>query len=155
MSKTTNLTENEESAGFHLAMKALGTLHRWLYRASGGKVGKTFFGSPVLLLTTTGRKTGRSRTWPLTYLGDEVNGFVVAAAYGGQPRHPAWYHNLQANPQVVVQHGEQTLTMIAEVAEGDERSRLWRRLTEAYPAYADYQRKTERQIPVVVLRQKP
>jgi deazaflavin-dependent oxidoreductase (nitroreductase family) len=77
----------------------------------------------------------------------------VAASYGGQPKHPGWYLNLRANPNVVVQLGEQTHTMIAEVAEGDERSRLWRRLTEAYPAYADYQRKTERQIPVVVLRQ--
>ena len=77
----------------------------------------------------------------------------MSAAYGGQPKHPAWYHNLRANPRAVVQYGEQTLTMIAEVAEGDERSRLWARLTEAYPAYADYQRKTERQIPVVVLRQ--
>jgi deazaflavin-dependent oxidoreductase (nitroreductase family) len=153
MSKTINPTENQESSGFHIAMKILGTLHRWLYRASRGKLGKTFSGSPILLLTTTGRKTGRSRTWPLTYLREEGNHFVVAAAYGGQPTHPAWYHNLRANPRVVVQHGEQTLTMIAEVAEGDERSRLWARLTEAYPAYADYQRKTERQIPVVVLRQ--
>ena len=77
----------------------------------------------------------------------------MSAAYGGQPNHPAWYLNLRANSRVTVQHGEQTRAMIAEVAEGDERSRLWSRLTEAYPAYADYQRKTKRQIPVVVLRQ--
>jgi deazaflavin-dependent oxidoreductase (nitroreductase family) len=153
MSKMTNRSEDQGSSGFHIAMKVLGTLHRWLYRASGGKLGKTFFGSPVLLLTTTGRKTGRSRTWPLTYLHDGGGRFVVSAAYGGQPKHPAWYLNLRANPHVAAQLGEQTHTMIAEVAEGDERSRLWSRLTEAYPAYADYQRKTERQIPVVVLRQ--
>ena len=77
----------------------------------------------------------------------------MSAAYGGQPNHPAWYLNLRANSRVTVQHGEQTRAMIAEVAEGDERSRLWSRLIEAYPAYADYQRKTERQIPVVVLRE--
>ena len=153
MNKMTNPTEEQESSGFHIAMKVLGTLHRWLYRASGGKLGKTFFGSPVLLLTTIGRKTGRSRTWPLTYLHDKRGHFVVSAAYGGQPKHPAWYLNLRANPRVAVQDGEQTRAMIAEVAEGDERSRLWSRLTEAYPAYADYQRKTKRQIPVVVLRQ--
>ena len=153
MNKMTSRTEKQESSGFHIAMKVLGTLHRWLYRASGGKLGKTFFGSPILLLTTIGRKTGRSRTWPLTYLHDKGGRFVVSAAYGGQPKHPAWYLNLRANPHVAVQHGEQTRAMIAEVAEGDERSRLWSRLTEAYPAYAGYQQKTERQIPVVVLRQ--
>ena len=153
MSKTTKRAEDQESSGIRIAMKVLGTLHRWSYRASGGKLGKTFFGSPILLLTTIGRKTGRSRTWPLTYLHDEGGRFVVSAAYGGQPKHPAWYLNLRANSRVTVQHGEQTRAMIAEVAEGDERSRLWSRLIEAYPAYADYQRKTERQIPVVVLRE--
>jgi deazaflavin-dependent oxidoreductase (nitroreductase family) len=153
MSETTNQTHDQQSSGFRLAMKVLGTLHRWLYRASGGKLGKTFFGSPILLLTTTGRKTGRSRTWPLTYLQDEGGSFIVAASNGGQPKHPGWYLNLRANPHVVVQHGEQTYAMIAEVAKGDERLRLWSRLIEAYPAYADYQRKTERQIPIVVLRQ--
>jgi deazaflavin-dependent oxidoreductase (nitroreductase family) len=153
MSKPTNHTEHRESPGFRIAMKVLGTLHRWLYRASDGRLGKTFFGSPILLLTTTGRKTGRSRTWPLTYLHDEGDRFIVIASNGGQPKHPAWYLNLRANPHVIVQHGEQTRAMIAQAAEGDERARLWSRVVEEYPAYADYQRKTERQIPVVVLRQ--
>jgi deazaflavin-dependent oxidoreductase (nitroreductase family) len=153
MSKTTNQIKDQGSSGFRIAMKVLGTLHRWLYRVSGGKLGKAFFGSPILLLTTTGRKTGSSRTWPLTYLQDERGRFIVAAAYGGQPKHPAWYLNLRANPYVAVQHGGQTRAMVAEVAEGEKRSQLWSRLIEAYPAYADYQRKTERQIPVVVLRQ--
>ncbi len=152
MSKTTDQIEGGHSSGFRLAMKVLGTLHRWLYRASGGKLGKTFFGSPILLLTTTGRKTGRSRTWPLTYLQGEGGCFIVAAAYGGQPKHPAWYLNLRANPYVAIQHGERTWGMIAEVAQGEERSQLWSRLIEAYPAYGEYQRKTDRQIPVVVLR---
>ena len=153
MSKTTSRIEHRESSGFRIVMKVLGTLHRWLYRASGGKLGKTFFGSPILLLTTTGRKTRQSRTWPLTYLHDEGEHFIVVASNGGQPKHPAWYLNLQANPYVVVQHGEQTRAMIARVAEGDERARLWSRVVEKYPAYAGYQRKTERQIPVVLLGQ--
>src|SRR3712207_8064967 len=123
MSKMAYQTEDQGSSGFRIAIKVLGTLHRWLYRASGGKLGKMFFCSPVLLLTTTGRKTGRSQTWPLTYLHDGEDRFVVAAAYGGQPNHPAWYLNLRANPHVAVQLGEQTRAMIAEVAEGDERSR--------------------------------
>ena len=79
----------------------------------------------------------------------------MAAAYGGQPKQPAWYLNLRANPYVAIQHGERTWGMIAEVAQGEERSQLWTRLIEAYPAYAEYQRKTKRQIPVVVLRQTP
>lgn len=153
MSETSNRTEDRQSSGFRVAMKVLGTLHRWLYRASGGKLGKTFFGSPILLLTTTGRKTGRSRTWPLTYLHGEGGSFIVAASNGGQPTHPGWYLNLRANPHVLVQHGEQIHAMIAEVAKGDERLRLWSHLIEAYPAYAGYQRKTKRQIPIVVLRQ--
>ncbi len=152
MSKTTNRIEDQQSSSFRIAMKVLGTLHRSLYRVSGGKLGKTFFGSPILLLTTTGRKTGSSRTWPLTYLQDDRGRFIVAASYGGQPTHPAWYLNLRTDPHVVVQHGKQTRAMVAEVAKGEERSRLWSRIVEAYPAYAEYQRKTERQIPIVVLR---
>ena len=118
MSKTTSRIEHRESSGFRIAMKVLGTLHRWLYRASGGNLGKTFFGSPILLLTTTGRKTGQSRTWPLTYLQDEGERFIVVASNGGQPKHPTWYLNLQANPHVIVQRGEQVRAIIARVAKG-------------------------------------
>ena len=118
MSKTTSRIEHRESSGFRIAMKVLGTLHRWLYRASSGKLGKTFFGSPILLLTTTGRKTGQSRTWPLTYLQDEGERFIVVASNGGQPKHPTWYLNLQANPHVIVQRGEQVRAIIARVAKG-------------------------------------
>ncbi len=152
MSKTTDRNEHRQSSGFHIAMKILGTLHRLLYRASGGKLGKTFFGSPILLLTTIGRKTGRPRTWPLTYLAEGEH-LIVIASNGGQPNHPAWYLNLRANPRVSVQLGERNYTMIAQTAKGDERARLWSRVVEEYPAYAEYQKKTDRQIPVVVLRQ--
>jgi F420H(2)-dependent quinone reductase len=150
MGKTPSETERQGSGGFRIAMKVLGTIHRTLYRASNGKLGRTFFGSPVLLLTTTGRKTGRPRTWPLSYLpeGDQL---IVLAANGGQPNHPAWYLNLRANPRVNVQIRDQTRALIARPVEGDERERLWSRAVREYPAYEGYQRKTDRRIPVVTL----
>lgn len=132
-------------------MKILGTIHSGLYRASGGKLGRTFFGSPILLLTTTGRKTGRLRTWPLRYL-PEGDRLIVIASNGGQPNHPAWYLNLRANPRVGVQLEDQKSAMLAQTAEGDERARLWSRVVREYPAYADYQRKTDREIPIAILR---
>jgi F420H(2)-dependent quinone reductase len=152
MSKGTDRIEHRKSSGFRLVMKVLGTVHRWIYRVSEGKLGKTFFGSPVLLLTTTGRRTGQPRTWPLTYL-PEGERLIIIASNGGQPNHPAWYLNLRATPQVSVQLRDRVRTMIAQTTEGDERARLWSRVVEEYPAYAEYQRKTDRQIPVVVLRQ--
>jgi deazaflavin-dependent oxidoreductase (nitroreductase family) len=151
MSETRKETGRQGSIGFRITMKVLGAIHRWLYRVSSGKWGQTFFGSPILLLTTTGRRTGRPRTWPLTYL-PEGDRFIVIASNGGQPNHPAWYLNLRANPQVSVQLGDRTSVMIAQTAEGDERTWLWSRVVEEYPAYAGYQQKTDRQIPVVVLR---
>ncbi len=151
MSEATNETERQGTAGFRIAMKILGTIHRTLYHASGGKLGKTFFGSPILLLTTTGRKTGRPWTWPLTYLPDGDR-LVVIASNGGQPNHPSWYLNLRADPRVSVQLGDQTRAMIAQTIEGEERARLWSRTVREYPAYVGYQQKTDREIPVVILR---
>ena len=150
MGSTSKEIGHQTSTGFRTTMKVLGTIHRWLYRASGGKWGRTFFGSPILLLTTTGRITGRSRTWPLTYL-SEGDHLIVIASNGGQPTHPSWYLNLLANPRVDVQLGERTQEMIARAAEGDERTQLWTRVVQEYPAYASYQRKTTREMPVVVL----
>jgi F420H(2)-dependent quinone reductase len=152
MDETSKGSGRQGSVGFRFAMKGLGTIHRTVYRASDGKMGKTFFGSPILLLTTTGRKTRQPRTWPLTYL-QEANRLIVLAANGGQPNHPAWYLNLRANPRVSVQLGNETRLMIAQTAEGDERARVWSRAAREYPAYEDYQRKTNRQIPVVILRE--
>ena len=151
MSETRQETRHQGSMGFRITIKIIGAIHRWLYRGSGGKWGQTFFGSPILLLTTTGRRTGQPRTWPLTYL-PEGERLIVIASNGGQPNHPAWYLNLRATPQVSVQLGDRVRTMVAQTAEGDERARLWSRVVEEYPAYAGYQRKTDRQIPVVVLR---
>ena len=132
-------------------LKVIGTLHRLLYRCSVGRIGGTLRGGPVLLLTTTGRKTGRQRTWPLCYLitGDDL---VLVASAGGVPRHPAWYLNLRANPRVSIQLGDRTRTMVARTAEGTERARLWERAVRRYPVCAAYQRKSGRQIPVLILR---
>jgi deazaflavin-dependent oxidoreductase (nitroreductase family) len=136
--------------GFHFAMRVIGTIHRTLYGASNGTLGKTFFGSPVLLLTTTGRRTRRPRTWPISYL-REGDRFIVLAANGGQPNHPSWYLNLEANPRASVQLGDETRLMIARTAEGDKRTTLWLRTVKDYPAYDQYQQKTDRKIPVVIL----
>jgi deazaflavin-dependent oxidoreductase (nitroreductase family) len=109
-----------------------------------------YFGSPVLLLTTTGRRTRRPRTWPISYL-REGDRFIVLAANGGQPNHPSWYLNLEANPRASVQLGDETRLMIARTAEGDKRTTLWLRAVKDYPAYDQYQQKTDRKIPVVIL----
>ncbi len=134
-----------------LAMKLASRLHRPLYRATGGRVGRSVRGMPTLLLTTTGRKTGRPRTWPVGYVEDGENLVVVASA-GGVTTHPAWYLNLRQHPEVAVQIGNRTRTMRAETAGPAERARLWARITARYPFFARYQAGLGREIPVVVLR---
>jgi F420H(2)-dependent quinone reductase len=136
---------------WRLIGKGMTGTHAAIYRASGGKLAGRMFNSPVLLLITTGRKTGRERTTPLLYLGDGKN-LVVVASVGGAPRHPDWYWNLKANPEARVQLQERTLRVSAQEAEGEEKRRLWRRVVQMYPPYEDYQRRTEREIPVFVLR---
>jgi F420H(2)-dependent quinone reductase len=138
--------------GARTALKLIGTVHRALYRWSNGRLGGRLRGGPVLLLTTTGRTTGQERTWPLSYLplDDEV---VLIASAHGSPSQPAWYRNLRAHPLVRVQQGGTTQTMISRVAQGTERARLWERVVEQYPVAAAYQRKADRELPVVLLRQ--
>ncbi|WP_322762227.1 nitroreductase family deazaflavin-dependent oxidoreductase [Frankia sp. Cr2] len=120
------------------------------FRASGGKVGGQFEGAPLLLLTTTGAKSGRAQTSPVMYLrdGDRV---VVFASYAGNPRNPSWYHNLVAHPRVVVELGEETFPAIATVTGGAERDALFARQAALYPGFNEYQEKTSRVIPVVAL----
>jgi deazaflavin-dependent oxidoreductase (nitroreductase family) len=120
------------------------------YRATGGKVTGRFAGRPLLILTTTGAKSGLPRTIPLVYTRDGDR-LVVIASKGGAPTHPDWYHNLVANPTVTVELGAETFPARALVAEGAERERLYRQQAEEMPFFAEYQRNTERQIPVVVL----
>jgi deazaflavin-dependent oxidoreductase (nitroreductase family) len=125
-------------------------VHPMLYRWSGGRIGGAIGGMPVLLLTTTGRKSGAPRTTALTYLprGDD---FVVIASVLGEPRHPAWWLNLAAKPDATVQVGGTRHAVRARQAEGEEREALWRAVVAKTPDYDEYKARTSRRIPVVVL----
>lgn len=126
-------------------------LHALVYRLSGGRLGGRMMKSPVLVLTTTGRKTGKQRETPLLYLADGPD-YVIVASNGGAASHPAWYHNLTANLEAEVRLGNQSIAVRAEDVEGEEKRRLWDLLVRMYPSYADYQQKTDREIPVIKLR---
>jgi deazaflavin-dependent oxidoreductase (nitroreductase family) len=132
------------------AAKLLGGLHAIVIRRSGGKFGQKFRGAPVLLLTTTGRKSGQARTSPLLYLRDGQD-LVVVASYGGDDRFPAWYHNLVANPEVSAEVEGTKVELRASVADAATKARLWPELTRMYKTYDSYQKKTDREIPVVLL----
>ena len=125
-------------------------IHIILYRLSGGSIGGRFGKSPVLLLITVGRKTGKERTTPLLYLKDGEE-LVLVASYGGSPTHPIWWLNLQAHPQAEVEMGRQRVRVVARQATTEERDRLWPLLVAMYADYAAYQKKTRREIPVVLL----
>ena len=133
-----------------IVQKMITQAHSSVYRATGGKVGGRMFRSPVLLLNTTGRKSGAERTTPLLYLQDRED-IAIVASNGGARQHPAWYLNLRANPEATVEIGDRKLRVRAEQASPEERERLWPKLVEMYGSYEDYQRRTEREIPVIVL----
>lgn len=117
---------------------------------SGGTDGTELQGKPVVLLTTVGAKTGKLRKTPLMRV--EHNGeYAVVASLGGAPQHPVWYHNIKAHPRVELQDGTETHDYEAREVFGDEKAVWWERAVEAWPDYADYQTKTDRQIPVFVL----
>jgi len=133
--------------------------HAEQYLASGGTEGHMYTISPpgypemtvpALLLITTGRKSGEKFIFPLFY-GETGNGYVIVASKGGAPEHPVWYLNLLANPEVEVQVGTKKLKAKARTVTGPERAALWEQALKFWPPYADYQKKTEREIPVVVL----
>jgi deazaflavin-dependent oxidoreductase (nitroreductase family) len=126
-------------------------LHLFWYTLTGGIVGSRVSGAPVLLLTTTGRKSGRPRTTPLTYFQDGDNK-VLVGSNGGNDQHPAWYLNLRANPDAEVQIGRERKRVRAELASDEERARLWPLVVEMYHGYGEYQKETTRTIPVVILR---
>jgi deazaflavin-dependent oxidoreductase (nitroreductase family) len=125
----------------------------WLYRRSGGRIGGRMFGGPILLLTTTGRRSGRTWTVPLLYQPDGDR-WVIIASNGGSPRHPAWWLNLRAQPQATIQVGRETHAVTATAATGAERERLWQLMTAMFKGYDGYVRKTTRRIPVVVLQRR-
>ena len=124
--------------------------HTRQYVESGGADGHDWNGVPTLLLTTTGRKSGLRRRTALIYGVDDA-AYVVVASKGGAPDHPAWFLNLQANPDVELQVGAEVFAARARVTAGAERERLWQSLAQIWPAYNEYATKTDRQIPVVVL----
>jgi deazaflavin-dependent oxidoreductase (nitroreductase family) len=134
--------------------KSLGAVHRVLYRASGGRIGARIWSLPVILLTTTGRTTGKQRTTPLCALPVD-DGFVVIASFGGMDHPPAWWLNLEHNPEATVQIGRERQRVTARTTAGDERARLWGQVVERAPGYLAYARRTTRVIPVVVLQLTP
>jgi deazaflavin-dependent oxidoreductase (nitroreductase family) len=120
------------------------------FRANGGKVSGMFAGAPLLLLTTTGARSGQPRVAPLAYTTDNDR-WVVIASKGGSPTHPDWYHNLRANPDVTVEVGTETFPAHATVVESSERQRLFDQMAAQMPNFAEYQRNTTRKLPVIVL----
>ena len=132
------------------AIRAVSKAHLAAYRASRGRVLGSVAGMPVLLLTTTGRRSGKARTTPLTFFRDGAD-LVVIASNGGADRSPDWSLNLQQTPRAVVEIGTDTLVVTARAASEQEHERLWAEVTATYAGYARYQERTARRIPVVLL----
>ena len=126
------------------------TIHTQLFRRTGGKVGGKFRGAEMMLLTTTGRRSGEPRTTPLTCIRDGER-FLAIASYGGDDRDPQWFKNLQANPDATIEVGGEKVAVRASVADAEEKKALWPKAVAAYKGYDGYQRKTSRDIPVVIL----
>ena len=151
MAERETSTERDLSGPARLAWKLGSGAHAGVYRATGGKLFGRMGKSPILLLNTVGRKSGKKRTSPLLYAMDGED-FVIIASKGGASAHPAWYLNLIANPEAMVEVGDREVRVRAEEADSEEKSRLWQKMVEMYPAYDAYQEKTEREIPLLVLR---
>jgi len=132
-------------------IRSVARIHEFWYRVTGGMIGSSWMGRNMLLLTTTGRKSGRERTTPLLYIRDGDN-LVVIASYGGSDRDPDWWQNLEKNPEAHVRAGSRKLIVRAEKASAEEKRRLWPLVVQTYAAYDDYQKRTTRDIPVVILR---
>jgi len=143
-------TERDLSKPANLALKLGSGVHAGVYRATKGKLFGRMGKSPILLLNTVGRKSGKKRTTPLLYVMDGED-FVLIASKGGAPTHPAWYLNLMVNPDVTVEVGDREVRARAEEVSGAEKTRLWQKMVEMYPTYDDYQTKTEREIPLLIL----
>jgi deazaflavin-dependent oxidoreductase (nitroreductase family) len=140
-----------KETGMSAAETLYGEEHVRRYRETGGEVGHIWKrGSKILLLTTTGRKSGKTSTTPLIYEADGDR-YVIVASKGGAPEHPGWYLNLQKTPEVELQVKDEVFPARASTAEGEERERLWKLVAQQWPDYDAYQEKTDRKIPVVVL----
>jgi len=138
-----------------LGMKTMNLSHRAVLKASGGRLLKTPFGMPTVELHTIGRKSGQRRSTLLTAPIHEDDRVVLVASKGGDDRHPLWYQNLVAEPDVEVTIAGTTTPMRARTATGEERAELWPQITAAYKGYAGYQKRTDREIPVVVCEPRP
>jgi F420H(2)-dependent quinone reductase len=150
MPETRPFSPTEEKIG-SFVIRYIAKLNTWLYRASGGKVFGTWLrGAPIGLLVYRGRKSGRTLTTPLLYLKDGER-VVIVASKGGMSHHPVWYLNLVASPDCEFEISSERRQYRARTAGGDEKQAYWPRLVTMYPDYADYQARTDRQIPVVVL----
>ncbi len=123
------------------------------FRENHGRVGGMFEGAPMILVHHTGARTGEQRVAPLMYMPDDGR-YVIFASKAGAPENPAWYHNLKAHPETRVEVGDQTIDVVAQEAEGEERDRLFNAQAQASPQFAEYQEKTTRKIPVIVLSPK-
>ncbi len=122
----------------------------FLYNVSGGRIGGKMGKVPVLLLTTTGRKSGKQRTLPLIYIMDD-SAYVITASAGGADKHPGWFFNIRSNPQATIQVKDAHIKVKAEVAGQEKKSELWARLVEVAPNFAGYEKRTSREIPMVIL----
>lgn len=131
--------------------KLVNDVHRTLFRLTNGRIGGTVMGMPSVILTTTGRKTGKKRETMLTSPVQDGDKIVLVASYGGDNRQPRWYLNLRDNPEVELVGFGKSQRMKARTATADERATLWPQITERYQGYAGYQTKTDREIPVVIL----
>ncbi|MFJ1913937.1 nitroreductase family deazaflavin-dependent oxidoreductase [Streptomyces sp. NPDC088147] len=125
-----------------------------VYESSGGTEGTTLNGMPVIVLTTRGSKSGKIRKSPLMRVEHE-GVYAAVASLGGAPKHPVWYHNIKADPRVELQDGPERQDMIAREVTGEEKTAWWNRAVEAFPPYAEYQTKTDREIPVLLLEPSP
>jgi deazaflavin-dependent oxidoreductase (nitroreductase family) len=130
-----------------------GPEHVRVYRETGGEQGYNWRGTTILLLSTTGRRSGEEHTTPLIHRTDGDR-WVIVASKGGAPDDPGWYKNLSADPDISIQVKGEEIPVRASDAEGEERSRLWQLMTEVWPAYDQYQERTSREIPVVVLERR-
>ena len=127
------------------------SFHRAVFQVSNGRLANRGYGMPVLQLTTTGRKSGKRRTTMLTSPVQDRDRVVIVASYGGDDRHPTWFLNLRDDPNVEVTMDGQTKTMRARVASPEEKAELWPRVVAAHKGYAQYQKRTDRDIPLVIL----
>jgi F420H(2)-dependent quinone reductase len=131
-------------------IKRIGKMHTWLYVKTNGLIGRRLDGMDVLLLTTIGHRSGESRRIPLPFF--QIGGrTIVVGSFGGNPKNPIWVTNIEKTPEVTVQNRARVWSASARIAEGDERAELWAQLTYEYPRYANYQRLTDRLIPLVVI----